>query len=280
MKGMFTVNTSIKKQNRILLAVLMAVLACAAILIAVTGGANKNKKEKEQTTPEKNTEITEKSDRTDKTDESAKPDNSQKSDRSRTAENKDKADTDKKADKQENKSGKDEKNSKDEDTISSEKEDKEVAAITDSTLPVFVIPVDNYVIKGYSADIPVFSYTMEDYRIHNGVDIACSVGTPVLSSADGVVCEAVRDPMMGVCLGISHSGGAVTMYKGLAEETLDHISIGDQVKRGEVIGASGDTALIESAEEGHVHFELSIDGENVDPCEYIKMTSISEISED
>ena len=135
-------------------------------------------------------------------------------------------------------------------------------------------------LKEFSGTVPVFSYTMNDYRIHKGIDVACSPGTPIYAAADGKICEINDDPMMGVTIGIEHSGGAVTKYKGLSDESLSMNKLGDTVKKGQVIASSGDTALIESAEEDHVHFELIVDGEAKDPAEYINVTYLSEIHED
>jgi murein DD-endopeptidase MepM/ murein hydrolase activator NlpD len=57
------------------------------------------------------------------------------------------------------------------------------------------------------------------------------------------------------------------------------VKTGEDVKRGQVIGASGETALIESAEEAHVHFELTINGEHADPGEYMKLTYLEDVYE-
>jgi len=261
-------NTTIKKQNRFLLAALIVLLTAAAVLIAVTGGANK----KEKSDPPVETSSSES--RTGSAESSAqekttpgrtklKEDASAKSDGDETAR------PDRKIEQER------------EDSASLTPADEEAAAVQPSSdvLPTFTVPVDNFVIKDYSADVPVFSYTMNDYRIHGGVDIACSAGTPVYAAADGFVCEIDHDPMMGVTVGVQHSGGAVTRYRGLSEESMELVTAGEEVTRGQVIGASGETALIESAEEAHVHFELSINGEPVDPGDYMKLTHLSDVYE-
>lgn len=261
-------NTTIKKQNRILLAALIVLLTAAAILIAVTGGANRKNgnelppMETESLTEEKNGAETS-SAPTEKT-ASGKTDETEKESLNGSKKN----ETEKKEEVQQ-------------ESAAPEQDGKEVSAMQSpgDTLPEFSAPVDNFVIKGYSAEVPVFSYTMNDYRIHRGVDIACSAGTPVLAAADGMVCEVYSDPMMGVTVGVQHSGGAVTRYKGLSEDSMNLVKNGDEVKRGQVIGASGETALIESAEEAHVHFELTINSESADPGEYMKLKHLAEIYE-
>ncbi len=255
-------NSTIKKQNRILLAALIVILAAAAILIAVTGGANR--KEKNDVPPTETETVTENKKpvspaETENRILSPEPEETGRE----TSEKQESADD----------AGKD--------SAELRTADEEVSAMQDSsdTLPQFSVPVDNFVIKDYSDEIPVFSYTMNDYRVHNGIDIACSTGTPVLAAADGVVCEVFSDPMMGVTVGLQHTGGAVTRYKGLSEDSMGLVTTGEEVSRGQVIGASGETALIESAEEAHVHFELLIDGEHMDPGDYMKLTRLSDVYE-
>ncbi len=262
-------NTTIKKQNRFLLAALIVLLTAAAVLIAVTGGANKKEK---SDPPPSETSLSE--DRTDSAESSAKENRSPKYVQ---------RDEDTSAKSAGDETGRPDEpvEQKREDSANLEPADEEAASVQslNDVLPVFAVPVDNFVVKDYSADVPVFSYTMNDYRIHSGVDIACSVGTPVFAAADGFVCEVANDPMMGVTVGVQHSGGAVTRYRGLSEDSLSLVNAGDEVTRGQVIGASGETALIESAEEAHVHFELSINGESVDPGDYMKLTHLSDVYE-
>ncbi len=266
-------NTTVKKQNRILLISLVVLLAAAAVLIAVTGGANRKAKETVPAETEQSAEGKEK----EKSPVQKKEDKSKtETDMKETAPESVKApvtsdeipfETEPSTPKTEDSA----------EIPSAE----EVSAMLDPNepLPTFSLPVDDLVLKGYSADVPVFSYTMNDYRTHEGIDIAASAGTPVFAAADGTVCEVAHDPMMGVTIGIQHTGGAVTRYKGLSEDSVNLVETGTDVKRGQVIGAAGDTALIESAEEGHVHFELTVDGESRDPADYMKLTYLADLHE-
>lgn len=137
-------------------------------------------------------------------------------------------------------------------------------------LPDFSKPVSaGYVINGNSETVPVFSITMNDYRTHFGVDVSAEQGEAVLATADGVIGAIYEDPMMGTCMTVVHSGGAVSTYKGLYSTIPDGIVQGASVTKGQPIAAVGDSALAEIAEESHIHYELAIDGVNVDPCLYI-----------
>lgn len=147
------------------------------------------------------------------------------------------------------------------------------------SLPEFMAPVQGEILKGYSLDVPVFSLTMDDFRTHAGIDIYCSAGCDVASVADGTVTKIWNDPMMGTSISIEHEGGAVSVYKNLCETIPSSISEGTKVEKGQIIATAGDTALIELAEESHLHFELSVNGKTVDPSEYIEFSFVSTFAE-
>lgn len=144
----------------------------------------------------------------------------------------------------------------------------------------FASPSNGALLNECSLEIPVYSLTMEDYRTHVGVDLTSTLGDPVKACADGIVTSIWDDPMMGRSLSVTHSSGIETIYRNLSEELPDGIEVGCSVKVGDVIGAVGDTALIECEEEPHLHFELKVDGINVDPCLYMDFAKMSEMYED
>lgn len=138
----------------------------------------------------------------------------------------------------------------------------------------FLCPVSGSMIKDYSADIPVFSLTMEDYRVHCGIDIAADAGTDVLAAANGTISKVEYDPMMGQTVEITHSGGYVTIYKNLQTKMPEGIEVGKEVTAGDVIGYVGDTALVEISDSPHLHLEMIKDEENINPLSKIKLDSV------
>ena len=138
------------------------------------------------------------------------------------------------------------------------------------TLPTFSLPVSGDIIIDYSDSVPVFSQTMNDYRTHLGVDILAPLGTEVTAVADGVVTNVWNDPFMGTCITVEHSGNAVSVYKNLDPDVKDGIIICASVKAGDVIGAVGESAMNEIAEEPHLHYELKVNGAHVDPKKHHK----------
>ncbi len=142
---------------------------------------------------------------------------------------------------------------------------------TGSEEPSFVCPVNGALVKDYSADTPVFSLTMEDYRVHCGLDIAADAGTDVLAAASGEITKVFYDPMMGQTVEITHSGGYVTVYKNLQTKLPEGTAEGAHVTVGDVIGYVGDTALVEISEGPHLHFEMHKDEENMNPLSKISL---------
>ena len=142
-----------------------------------------------------------------------------------------------------------------------------VAEPIEPITPTFVAPVSGNVSQTFSIDTLVYSNTMEDYRTHNGIDIICGIGTGVAAAADGIITNVYEHPMMGYTVEISHEADFKTVYQNLAEDIT--VSVGDAVKSGDIIGAIGESAIIEIAEEPHLHFEMTVGNERVNPENYL-----------
>lgn len=146
------------------------------------------------------------------------------------------------------------------------------AAATASPKPnskktVYTWPVKGEVISGYSLEVLAYDPTMGDWRTHSGIDIAAELGTQVMAVTDGTVENVTKDDLMGTEVVIDHGNGLKSMYANLA--VTPAVKIGDKVTTGAVIGAVGDTAIAESSLPSHLHFEMSKDGETVDPENYL-----------
>ncbi len=147
-------------------------------------------------------------------------------------------------------------------------------------LPTFTLPLSGTLIKSHDATTQVFSNTMQDYRVHLGVDIAAEQNAPVLAAADGTVMQVWQDDMMGQCVAITHGGDACTVYKNLSETLPEGIAEGTEVRAGQTIGYVGDTAMVEIAEEPHLHFEMTVGGIEVDPLEYFEEEAVATLASD
>ena len=129
-------------------------------------------------------------------------------------------------------------------------------------------PLEGEVMKGYSEDLPVFSVTLGDFRVHTGVDIAAEIGDAVVAAARGVVTRVYHDPFFGQTVEVTHEGGVVTRYSNLDKNVP--VKEGDNVKSGDKVGQVGDTSLTELADEAHLHFEITVNGNGVDPIDFIE----------
>ncbi len=187
-------------------------------------------------------------------------------------------------------------NKKDDDTLPSSPSDTLPENPTDTTpedgtddsnptvndvVPELSLPVSaGTLTKRHSVDTQVFSPTMNDYRVHLGVDISTEASAPVCAVADGTVAQLWEDPMMGWCVALTHTGDAVSVYKNLAPEFAEGIAAGAEVKAGQLLGHVGDSAMMEIAEEPHLHLELTVGGLQVDPLDYFSESVRTALTED
>ncbi len=137
----------------------------------------------------------------------------------------------------------------------------------------FVSPIVGTVAKFHSSDAPVFSETLEEWRIHKGVDIMAAEGAEVFSSAAGTVTRVYSDPLLGKSVEVTHDGGIVTVYSNLASDTIA-VKEGDVIGSGALIGVIGDSAITELADEAHLHFEMKVNGVSVNPLDYLTRESL------
>ena len=105
------------------------------------------------------------------------------------------------------------------------------------------------------------------YDWHPGLDIAVDFGTPVYAAAMGTVETAGWNGGYGQYVRIRHGSVYESAYghmSGIA------VSAGQEVRKGEIIGFVGSTGYSTGP---HLHFEVFVDGENVDPWYMLKKTN-------
>lgn len=154
------------------------------------------------------------------------------------------------------------------------------ASQVENKLPSFILPVSGALSKKHDTDIQVYSNTLNDYRVHVGLDIVTAENAPVYAAADGTISKIWSDPMMGYCIAVKHSGNCLTVYKNLSETLPDGITEGTAVRSGQLIASVGESALMEIAEEPHLHFEMTVDDLSVDPLEYFNEKALEALSID
>lgn len=104
---------------------------------------------------------------------------------------------------------------------------------------------------------PILGY----WRMHNGVDWAARVGTPIMAAGNGTVRFADWDSGYGRRVEIQHTNGYVTTYNHMSAFGRG-ITAGTRVRQGQVIGYLGSSGLSTGP---HLHYEVMINERHVDP---------------
>lgn len=101
-------------------------------------------------------------------------------------------------------------------------------------------------------------------RMHQGVDFAAGMGTPLYATADGVVTHAGWGSGYGRLVKIQHEFGIETRY---AHMSKMRVKVGQRVSRGDRIGDMGASGRVTGV---HLHYEVRVGGKAVNPMIYIK----------
>lgn len=129
----------------------------------------------------------------------------------------------------------------------------------------YILPIDTAIIKDYSMDTVVYSATMGDWRVHTGVDFFVGEDEDILSVGYGTVTKVSAESSWGYVIEVDY-GDFVARYCGMRQGTT--VSIGTVLSQGDVIGKV-DYCPCEASDDTHLHFEILVDGEYVDPFEFI-----------
>jgi murein DD-endopeptidase MepM/ murein hydrolase activator NlpD len=98
---------------------------------------------------------------------------------------------------------------------------------------------------------------------HRGIDYHARTGTPVMSTADGIVTMAKKKGSFGLAIEVNHGNGFKTRYAHLSKMLVKR---GQRVKRGDIIGLVGNTGLSTGS---HLHYEVIFRKVHRNPIQYI-----------
>jgi murein DD-endopeptidase MepM/ murein hydrolase activator NlpD len=127
--------------------------------------------------------------------------------------------------------------------------------------PMFVMPTKGVFTSGFG------------YRwgaLHGGIDIANSIGTPIVAAADGVVTDAGPTAGFGAWVKIRHADGTVTLY---GHVNTWNVQVGQRVWAGDQIATIGNRG---NSTGPHCHFEVLLNGTNrIDPVPWLAQRGLS-----
>jgi murein DD-endopeptidase MepM/ murein hydrolase activator NlpD len=126
-------------------------------------------------------------------------------------------------------------------------------------------PVEGRLMGGFGERTDPFS---GEGAMHTGVDISAPTGTPVRTTADGIVTLAAWNSGYGQLVVVDHGGGLETYYAHLSRFTVVE---GQEVRRGEQIGAVGSTGRVTAP---HLHYEVRIGGAPVNPHQFLARAGV------
>jgi len=123
-------------------------------------------------------------------------------------------------------------------------------------------PTKGIILSGYGMRLhPMLNYR----RMHEGLDFRANVGDEVYATGNGVVKLARRKGTYGQVIIIDHGFGYETRYAHLSAYAKG-IKPGIKVKRGDVIGLTGNSGLTEGP---HLHYEIRKNDKAIDPINFL-----------
>ena len=144
------------------------------------------------------------------------------------------------------------------DSLQEELEEKqEIDSRTVNGIYLAVVPVTGRITSRFGAVESIRDHT------HKGIDIASTRGTPILAAASGTVTFAGWSSGYGYLVKIDHGSGVETYYGHCSKL---YVSAGDTVETGDKIAAVGSTG---NSTGNHLHFEIRLNGEQVNPQKYV-----------
>ena len=132
---------------------------------------------------------------------------------------------------------------------------------------VFIMPVTNPTsISEYSTTM-VYNSTLNRYSSHLAMDFFAPEGSEVFAVFDGTILSVETTFLQGTTITIDHGNGLCSIYNSLADG--ESVVVGQSVNQGDVIGHVSVSNRQEYKSGAHLHFEVSENGQSVDPVKYL-----------
>lgn len=133
-------------------------------------------------------------------------------------------------------------------------------------LKTMKVPLAGEIYREFTMDDLIYYESIGEWRVHKGVDIKPGDTLMIESAFAGTVESVNSSELTGTEIVIDHGNNIKTLYSNLVSAA---VKTGEKVQQGQEIGNVGKTASIEASDGAHLHFELLVDGKNVNPMDYI-----------
>ncbi|MFP4199901.1 MAG: murein hydrolase activator EnvC family protein [Clostridia bacterium] len=141
-------------------------------------------------------------------------------------------------------------------------EKQEALALAEGT-PYLIWPLDQGTFWVSSPFGQRYHPILGQWRMHSGIDLAASTGTPIKAAASGVVLDVGWMGGYGLSVIVAHTSSISTLY---AHASSLRVQSGQEVQQGDTVGLVGSTGMSTGP---HLHFEVRRDGQVQDPVEYL-----------
>jgi len=134
----------------------------------------------------------------------------------------------------------------------------------------FINPLNSKITSDFGTK-RVYNGSLKSY--HSGTDFRAKIGTPIIASNSGIVKISAHRFYSGKSIIIDHGQGVYSCYFHLSKINY---KVGDAIKRGDILGLSGDTGRITGP---HLHYSFRIHGIQVDPLQAQKVLNKLKITD-
>ena len=128
----------------------------------------------------------------------------------------------------------------------------------------YVRAVGGAITKDYNMSELVYSRTMGDWRVHNGVDLSATKGEAVKSAGEGTVAGIINDTMYGTTVVVNQNDGLMVYYRGMSSNVA--VKEGENISAGTTLGTVGEIPC-ENGDGSHLHLEVMRNNDHIDPAE-------------
>ena len=136
----------------------------------------------------------------------------------------------------------------------------------------FVVPMKNATIaKDFSATELQYNNTLKQWEIHKAIDFIAEEDLNVYAVSNGTISNLYTNYLEGTVIEITHTNGLVSIYKSLNSDTI--VAVGDTVSAGQAIGTVSESMAQELNTGKHLHLEMILNGNKVNPSNYLDLGS-------